>query len=152
MAAMLGERVRLGAQVITLRLRLSSMLRRSSLSDLLESLTPPSVDGVKAPLDAAASALSAAEALVSRVPAVPNTCLYRALARYAVLRSAGHPARFVMALDPSRRDAIEGHAWVELDGSPFGEVVDPNLIVTYTYPSRSSRPPSSPAASLFPAP
>lgn len=145
MRATIRDRVRLGAQVITLRLRLSSLLRRRSLSDLLESLTPPRY-GAEAPLHAAASALSAAELLVSRVPTVPNTCLYRALARYAVLRSAGHPARFMMALDPSRGDDIEGHAWVELDGAPFGEVVDPGLVVTYTYPSRSSRPPSSPPA------
>lgn len=51
-----------------------------------------------------------------------DTCLYRALARYGALVAAGHAPRFVMGVDP--HDIDRGHAWVELDGSPWLERVD----------------------------
>jgi hypothetical protein len=78
---------------------------------------------------------------------VPDTCLYRALARYGVLRSAGYPARFVMAINPAsggKEADIAGHAWVELDGEPYGETVDPDLVVTYSYPGRATAPTAAP--------
>ena len=83
-----------------------------------------------------------AQALLSRlrlVRVVPDTCLYRSLARYSILRRAGHPARFVMGLRPSAPEIL-GHAWVELDGIPVGEAVDPELVVTFAYPDRAPPP------------
>jgi hypothetical protein len=137
MATFLRERLLWSAQAIALRLRLSDLLKQRSLPDLLGSLTPDVPGSRGAPLSVALSTLSMTEGALGRLRAVPDTCLYRALARYAVLRGAGHPARFVMAVDP-RREEVAGHAWVELDGEPLGEAVDPGLVVTYSYPTPSS--------------
>ena len=51
-------------------------------------------------------ALDDAQALLSRlrlVRVVPDTCLYRSLARYSILRRAGHPAA------PLPREAAAAH-------------------------------------------
>lgn len=124
--------VRFGARAVALRLRLAAMVRDRSMPDLLRALTPTS-SGVT-PLPSLGRALSASEALFARVPVAPDTCLYRALARYAILRGGGHPARFVMGVLPGQPD-IMGHAWVEIEGRPYREVVDPALVVTYSYPA-----------------
>jgi Transglutaminase-like superfamily len=131
----LGQ-VKLGARAVGTRLRLVSMVRRRALPDLLVALTPSSEDRVEpAPLAAVEQAVAASERFVERLRVVPDTCLYRSLARYAMLRRAGHPVRFVMGLDARRcAHEIVGHAWVELHGSPLGEELDPGLSVTFTYP------------------
>lgn len=139
------EPVRLVAKAVVLRLRLAAMMRERSLPELLEALTPGSPGGTTSewigpradravPLPQIQKSLSATEEILARVPIAPDTCLYRALARYAILRSAGHPARFVMGIQPGR-DEITGHAWVELGGEPVGEDVDPDIVVTFAYPN-----------------
>lgn len=133
MLGSIPHRLRLGAQTLSLRLRLEHMLRRHSLSGLLGALTPRPSSSTRVPLPTVEGALLAAEKLIERLRVVPDTCLYRALARYAVLRGAGHPARFVMGLSPGAPE-ITGHAWVELDGAPMGETVDDDMVITYAYP------------------
>lgn len=81
------------------------------------------------------AALRVGEALFRRVPFDPDTCLYRALARYGSLRGAGHPAKFLMGIDPG--DPERGHAWVELDGRPLWEKQPSDLTVTFTYPDKA---------------
>ncbi|MFS8069582.1 MAG: lasso peptide biosynthesis B2 protein [Byssovorax sp.] len=132
MLGSIPHRVRLGALTLSLRFRLDRMLRRHSLPGLLGALTPER-SLPRVPLPTVEDALLAAEKVVERLRVVPDTCLYRSLARYAVLRSAGHPARFVMGLSP-RAPEITGHAWVELDGAPMGETVDDDMVITYAYP------------------
>jgi hypothetical protein len=126
------HRVRLGALTLSLRLRLDRMLKRHSLPALLGALTPQSTSA-RVPLPTVEDALLGAERVIEHLRVVPDTCLYRALGRYAVLRRAGHPARFVMGLSP-RAPEITGHAWVELDGAPLGETLDDDLVITYAYP------------------
>ncbi len=128
----LTQRVRLGAEALSLRLKLASMLEERSLPELLSLLTlePPRE---RIPMAFAEEALSWAEKIVARLRFVPSTCLYRSLVRYAMLRRAGYDARFVMGLSPSS-EQIEGHAWVELEGRTLGEELDPSLVVTYSYP------------------
>jgi hypothetical protein len=133
-ASLLPAPVRFGTRTVALRLGLAWMMHRRSLPDLLRALTPSRPPPSPAPLASVEQALSAAEDLVARLPLVPDGCLYRALARYSVLRSAGHPARFVMGILPKTGE-LSGHAWVELNGEPYGEDVDPALVVTYSYPS-----------------
>jgi hypothetical protein len=124
------------ARAVATRLRLASMMRRSSLPELLRALGPETSGAVVTqPLDVVEGALSTSQRIVGRLRGVPDTCLYRSLARYAILRRAGHPVRFVMALDPKK---AEGHAWLELDGAPLGEEIDPNLTVTFIYPESAS--------------
>lgn len=125
------DHLRLAARAVATRLRLASRLRASSLPELLDALGPSAVEA--APPAAVERALRASQRVVARLRVVPDTCLYRSLARYALLRRAGHPARFVMGLNPRAADIL-GHAWVELDGAPFGEDVEPGLAVTFAYP------------------
>jgi hypothetical protein len=133
MLGSIPHRVRLGALTLSLRFRLARMLRRHSLPGLLGALTPEHPSSTRVPLPTVEDALLAAEQVIEHLRVVPNTCLYRSLARYAVLRSAGHPARFVMGLSP-RAPEITGHAWVELDGAPMGETLDDDMVITYAYP------------------
>jgi Transglutaminase-like superfamily len=133
MRRLVPDRLRFGAQALALRLRLGRMLRRSSLPGLLGAITPRRAALEPVPLPEVERGLLVAEGLLERLRVVPDTCLYRSLARYAVLRAAGHPARFVMGLSP-RSPEIAGHAWVELGGEPLGETVDGDMVVTYAYP------------------
>jgi hypothetical protein len=127
----------IAARAVATRLRMAARVQSSSLPELLRALT---VDGVDAaPVDVVERALFTSQRIVRRLRVVPDTCLYRALTRYALLRRAGHPARFVMALDPSAPD-VQGHAWVELDGKPVGETIDKRYAVTFTYPEHVERP------------
>ncbi len=133
MLGSIPHRLRLGALTLSLRLRLDRMMRRHSIPGLLGALTPRHPSPARLPLPVVEDALLAAEKVIEHLRVVPDTCLYRALARYAVLRSAGHPARFVMGLSP-RALEIEGHAWIELDGAPMGETLDDDMVITYAYP------------------
>jgi hypothetical protein len=136
MAGKRSLRIRLGAEAIALRLGLWPMVARRSLPELLAHLTPSRAPRRPAPRDAVDEALARAERLCERAPFIPDTCLYRSLARYALLCRAGHRARFVMGIEPQADpDAeIRGHAWVELDGVPYAEEVDGRMVVTYAYP------------------
>jgi hypothetical protein len=76
--------------------------------------------------------IARAETIARRLR-LPDTCLYRAMVRFAGLRAAGVDARFLMGV---KRDAPEvGHAWVEVAGSPVGEAIDARLVATFTFPS-----------------
>jgi hypothetical protein len=138
--------VRFGAKALALRFRLEAMMRRRSLPDLLQALTPSPPRAARgrevvyrtAPLAALRASLSATEDILARFPLAPDTCLYRALTRYAILRSAGYPARFVMGVRPGAGEIV-GHAWVELAGEPFDEDLEPDLVVTYAYPETPER-------------
>ncbi|MRG97893.1 lasso peptide biosynthesis B2 protein [Polyangium spumosum] len=139
MPAPLGKRLRLAASALALRLSLPARARRSSLPALLDALSRGTIE--PAPLDVIDEALARADALTHHLPFVPDTCFYRSLARFSLLRRAGHAARFVMGL--SRPGEIEGHAWVELDGAPYGEELDPDLVVTYAYPCTTPKEPTA---------
>ena len=54
----------------------------------------------------------------------PTTCLPRALGLARLLRRHGHAAALVLGVQPGEvpTTGLEGgHAWVEIDGQPFGE-------------------------------
>jgi len=76
-----------------------------------------------------------ADALARRLPLVPDTCLYRCLARYAVFRRYGFEPRFVMAVSPRGVDE-DGHAWLEFDGLPYREDRAEEFVVSFSYPPR----------------
>jgi hypothetical protein len=86
--------------------------------------------------------LGVVDGVLARIPGLPNTCLYRALGRYAAYRRLGVDVRFVMGLrrpGPSPTDpdagALDGHAWLELDGRPFAEILEADYVKTFEYPS-----------------
>jgi hypothetical protein len=124
-------------ELCALRLTLARRLTREPLDGLLVSLTP-SVCSPAPTLDFASlrRALLLAERGVARMPWVPRTCLYKALARYAFLRKRGVDISFVLGLDSAASDAATGHAWVELGGAPFEEVEDVGkYVVTFRFPA-----------------
>jgi hypothetical protein len=136
LAVLRAQRV---AELVVLRLSLPSRLAREPLDTLLAGLTPVT----RAPTPDSASALHRRDLLrvergVARLPWVPSTCLYRALARYALLRRHGVPAVFVMGLGAEGVKG-NGHAWIELEGLPFEEPDDvTRYAVTFRYPSAST--------------
>lgn len=127
-------RARRIAELVGLRLALPRRLARESLDGLLASLTPqrpPRGDRVE---EFIRRDIRLTEWGVARLPWVANTCLYRSLARYAVLRRSGANAAFVMGLGPGGV-TDDGHAWVELDDEPFEEHADvSHYTVTFRYP------------------
>ena len=70
-----------------------------------------------------------------------RTCLDRALARYAFLRSLGLSPVFVIGVDPARAadesDAL-GHAWVEVDDEPWPPEDVQLYRPSYRHPPRAS--------------
>jgi hypothetical protein len=126
-AAPLVQRARHAALGLLLR----SALRRRTLPDLLGAL-----DGEVRTGEGAGEG-----GPLPRDRRLRTTCLYRSLAGYAAARSRGGDARFVIGLRGGA-DVI-AHAWLELDGRPFGEPTDPRAeyTVAWTHPAAAAGPP-----------
>ena len=126
--------------LLRLRLRLPRLVEREALDVLLDRLarfTPTQRSRTRAKLDAS---IKAAEALVTRLGLAPDTCLYRSMARYALLRSHGVPAYFCMGVPPSPGGA-HGHAWVEDEEGPYGERIEQDAyVVTFCHPQSTYEP------------
>ena len=135
----------LAARALELRIRLLRQVPSVPLPRILQELTPASLP----PIDLTSSEIwrvvRIVEAFCRRTRFFPDTCLYRALTRYALLRRSGHAAKFVMGMDPRVREDLTAHAWVELDGTPYQEALDPRLVVTYVYPDERSAAERSPS-------
>jgi hypothetical protein len=142
------SRVGVGLHVFALRLRLATKLGGSSIPSLMDSLSRAAFPMQPTSIDEFSEALFAAERVITSLRIVPDTCLYKSLARYSVLRRAGHSARFVMGVYPG--EELRGHAWVEVDGEPFDETVDPELAVTFTYPPTVKKPEQRPGSQAAP--
>ncbi len=127
----------LAARALELRIRLRFRVPSTPLPRLLEELTPSPLPPVTLTVGEVWKPLRIVEALCRRSRILPDTCLYRALTRYALLRQSGQAAKFVMGMDPRARDDLTAHAWVELDGKPYQEVLDARMVVTYVYPDES---------------
>lgn len=133
-SAFLSSRMKLVARALELRLRLRRRVRDLPLPVLLAELTPHALSVRPASRQDVDWALMRVEALCRRLRVVPDTCLYRALTRYAILRRSGYAAKFVMGMDPKPRADLVAHAWVELGGVPYQETLDARMVVTYVYP------------------
>jgi hypothetical protein len=124
------------AYVVRYRVGLERQMRTESLAAILgeiEASAAPTARSAGTPDRVLLFALRAGESLVGRARVVPNTCLFRALGRYAFFRRHGHEAVFVLGLR-SDDEGGEGHAWIELDGVPFRESIAPELVVTLRHP------------------
>lgn len=133
------RRVGVATALVSQRLTLERRFRESSLDALLGGLRGRSAGSARLSLAVVERDVRRAERLLSHAPRVSDTCLYRALARYAALSRAGFPAVFVMGLPRGGGDA-PGHAWVEVAGEPFAEtgpVAD--LAVTFRFPNDEER-------------
>jgi hypothetical protein len=132
-----GAMLAVGALRIRMRLELPRKLADAALPELLRSITPRAPSRALSRVQAE-RAIGRAEWLIARL-LPPETCLFRALGRYAALRRGGLAARFVMGVGPARDD-IDGHAWVELDDAPWAEQVDARFVETFVYPARQPAP------------
>jgi hypothetical protein len=98
----------------------------------LETLLSTAVPGRRRALSNVLFGIKTAERVLSIAGSVPDTCLFRALARYDVLCCAGFHPTFVMGLDATTMD-LKGHAWIELDGESVFERVSETLVPTMRY-------------------
>jgi Transglutaminase-like superfamily len=138
----------LALQALALRIRLRNQVPSIPLPKILEELTPASLPPISLTPFEIGQVLRIVEALCRRSRILPDTCLYRALTRYALLRRSGHAAKFVMGMDPRPRDDLTAHAWVELNGVPYRENLDARMVVNYVYPDERSEKKSSASSSI----
>ena len=107
------------------------------LLDLLRSLTPvqPTIASTTTRRDQTVRRLRRVFKVMSSFGDVP--CLFRALVVFHVLRQQGWPVRFVSGVRRGE-NAIETHAWTELDGSSLPELavgMRHDYMVMFEYPS-----------------
>jgi hypothetical protein len=118
----------LSAHLVALRCALPLAMRMFPLPMLLRLVAPRRVSTSSA---RAGHAIARSEKLARRLH-VPDTCLYRAMARFVGLRAAGIDARFRMGV--CRDDIDLAHAWVDVGGVPVGEPANERLAPTYAFP------------------
>jgi hypothetical protein len=104
--------------LLTTRVWLARELETLGFDETLRRLDRASPRG-REPIDNVRLAIRTGEAIARLALPKYDTCLYRALARYALARRSGHQAVFVLGV---AHDAAEpGHAWIEIDGGPWME-------------------------------
>lgn len=117
----------LGASLRLLRLRimLPLLFRKGSLPALLARLDGVAVPGPVEPGGVRPSAATRAEALLPLVASLTRplrfwrtTCLWRSLAGYAALRTAGDDVRFLIGVRLDEVGELAAHAWLERGGQP----------------------------------
>jgi hypothetical protein len=127
---------RIALRLLALRVRLPRELQRTSLPTVLARVAPVMRARNPSPSEIieARSAIALAERMCRRARVIEDTCLFQSIARYAVWRRLGVPARFVMGVRRDATAAVEGHAWVESDGVPDGGERVSDYVVTFAYP------------------
>ena len=98
------------------------------MNDLPALLTRLDTQGVRVPESGLDESVRLGELIAARLP-LPNTCLFRALARYSI----GRRARVDVELRLGVRGDLEGHAWVLRDGVPWLEPAAPPHEVTFAH-------------------
>src|SRR5205814_9434012 len=62
---------------------------------------------------------------------VTRSCWKRAAVMHRYLLLAGVENRVVFGVRRAGESALDGHAWIEVDGQPFGEAAPPDYRVTF---------------------
>lgn len=123
------------AGLLRLRRRLPRMFESESLDALLarlESWQPARPNLSRARVE---SSIAATEMLVARLRLAPDTCMYRSMGRYAILRANGVRVTFRMGVRPP--PFRTGHAWIEDENGPYREeIADGDYVVTVVHPER----------------
>lgn len=120
------------ASYLALRIELRWALRDRSLRTVLDEIDLRWQPSRPRRLHDVVHALERLERVVTRVRFVPNTCLFRSLGRYALLRHAGLEPRLFLGLHPDSSE-MDGHAWVEVCGQPVLEAAPPEYVVTFEH-------------------
>ena len=123
----------IGFRLLAARVVLPLRLRRRPLDRLLAVLARSHSASVADPdiLDI----LPDAERWIDRVPGVSRSCLACSLSRFAVLHRYGFFPVFFLGLPGPDRSGL-GHAWLELDGTPWNESPENlrGMVVTFRFP------------------
>jgi hypothetical protein len=132
------DALRAAGELVSLRFRLEALIDVQPLDALLRSLGASRTRS-HASFGRLERVLDGVESALAWLPFLPQTCLYRTLARYVVLRRRGWPVVFVLGLpaDGSDRD---GHAWLEIDDRPYREDDVSDMAVTFRFPAAPARP------------
>ena len=134
------SRARQGAVAIAIYLRartwLSHHLPALPLDCVLTSLDSPRGERIETNSTTVARVLAPTERVLSRLLRSTDTCMFRALARFAALSALGTPAVFVLGAPTGDQP---GHAWVEIDGRPFMEPGLPRFPRVLEHPNRAAR-------------
>ena len=113
----LAERIRLGAEILALYVRVRWLLRRAGLEETLRILRAPGVpQSGLSPVDEARLGLrlgGAVMRVVDRLP-VDSRCLTHALVLVSLLHRRGVAAAVVIGVRPG--EDFGAHAWVEHGG------------------------------------
>lgn len=121
------------ARMLSILLLFGVLRHVRSLPELIQTLDPGSEKSANAlPVD---RKVQICDAILRRLYG-KDYCLRRSVILFHVLRRDGIPVRFVMGVVVRENDSLFGHAWVEMDGEPLAEAVDPreSYAVTYSYP------------------
>ena len=131
--------------LLVLRRRLPRMLEEEPLDAILARLEawrpsrrsgPARTPSTRRALD---ESIRATEALITRLHLATDTCLYRSMGRFALLRSHGVPAVFCMGVKPPP-NSVDGHAWVEDESGPYGEEIeDGRYVITFWHPHEDAQ-------------
>lgn len=131
---------RQGAVAIASYLRARTWLARHlpalPLDRVLATLDASPGERIETDSATVARALAPTERVLSRLLRSTDTCMFRALARFAALSALGTRAVFVLGA-PIGDQA--GHAWVEIDGRPFMEPGLPRFPRVLEHPNRAAR-------------
>lgn len=90
--------------------------RRSDARSPRRRATPVLPDGARDGLRLAAAVVRTLEALP-----LDSRCLMRSLVLLTLLERRGTHVELVIAVQPTRRERLSAHAWVELEGRPLLE-------------------------------
>lgn len=122
------------AELLRLRRRLPGMLAKEPIDTLVARLAmwqPSRRNLSRARLE---TSIAATEKVIKLLRLAEDTCLYRSMGRYAVLRANGFAVSFCMGIRPPPHRT--GHAWIEDDDGPYlEEIGEGDYIVTFTHPA-----------------
>ncbi|MDH3603007.1 MAG: lasso peptide biosynthesis B2 protein [Candidatus Tectomicrobia bacterium] len=130
----------LALHAVGVMIALRLVLLRLKLPDLLQRLKP-SRQPTYPDYPRLGKAAEYIEVLLRRYPfPLSGPCLPRALMRYYFAARCGLPVQFHCGVCHDS-DRLEGHAWINVDGRPYREAVDPETIyaITFSFPKRPDR-------------
>ncbi|MCC6214044.1 MAG: lasso peptide biosynthesis protein [Polyangiaceae bacterium] len=120
------------AEYVALRATIAARYRARPLDTLVRALGRRRT---RAPLPATelAEVVRQADRLISRLRVVPDTCLFRSLARFGLAaRWLGHGPAVVFRMGLPASGSGPGHAWLTLDGAAWLEPTPAEMLETFT--------------------
>ena len=117
------------AAYLRLRARLGRAWKERDVQGVLRELD---AGGGHLPEHGLAESVRVAEHLAARLRG-PNTCLFRALARYGVCVRAGVDVELRLGVREKGANDLDGHAWVIAYGAPWLEPAAPPHHVTLSH-------------------